>query len=88
MSIPKLVFKIRAVSLPFLFDISIAFLPFSFDIPAVFVDNPTDFVNIPALSLHFSLDFLLELEWKNYLFNLGVSIAVRFEISQNLLKYF
>ena len=54
-SIPKLVLKIRAVSLPFLFYISFAFIPFPFDISAVFVDNP-------AVTLPSSLDFLFEFD--------------------------
>ena len=65
LSVPKLVFEIQTVSLPFLFDISVAFVSFPFGIPGVFVDNPTlfvdipaVFVDIPAVSLHFSLAFV------------------------------
>ena len=92
MSLLKFVFEIRTVFPPFPFEISVTFVPFLFDIPAVFVD-------IPAVSLHFSLDFLFKFEEVIFPFFLGVAIAVflfflevtiavRFEISQNLIKHF
>ena len=62
LSVPKLVFEIRAFCLLFLFDISVAFVPFPFDIPAVFADNPTVFVDIPTVSFLFYLDFLFKFE--------------------------